>query len=59
MDPFKMPANEGLAHDYSPDMCARSLDYMARMVCIDNDPDFTREKLDAIVEAIVKASKGC
>ena len=52
MDPFKMEANKGLQHDYSPDMCPKSLDYMARMVYVGVNPDAQKDELDAFIRAL-------
>jgi dTDP-4-amino-4,6-dideoxygalactose transaminase len=52
MDPFKMEANRDIVPDYKPDMCPKTLDYLARTVYIGLNPDWTKEKLDSVVESI-------
>ena len=47
MDPFKMPANQGIIPDYSVDMCPRTLDILSRVVYLDIKPDWTEEDLKA------------
>ena len=47
MDPFKMPANQGIIPDYSVDMCPRTLDILSRVVYLDIKPDWTEEELKA------------
>ncbi len=53
MDPFKMEANQGLQMDYTPDMCAKTLDLLNRtaylMICPDWD-DATIERLGNILK---------
>lgn len=48
MDPFKMEANRGLNHNYSLDMCPRTLDLLARTVYIGINPDWDEEELTAV-----------
>ena len=45
MDPFKFAANK--APDYSADMCAKSLEIMAKCVHIGVNPDWTPEEIQA------------
>lgn len=52
MDPFKMEANRDIVPDYKPDMCPKTLDYLARTVYIGINPDWDKEKLDSVVENI-------
>lgn len=47
MDPFKMEANRALNHHYTPDMCTRTLDLLARTVYIAVSPDWIEETLEA------------
>ncbi len=54
MDPFRMEANRGLQMDYSPDMCPKTLDYLARTLYIGVDPDWTEEDIDRVA-AIINA----
>jgi hypothetical protein len=53
-DPFLMEANKKLNHRYTADMCARTLDYLARTVYVDVEPDWT-EKQVAEKTAALKA----
>lgn len=51
-DPFKMEANRGLQHNYTPDMCVKSLEYLSRAVYIGVDPDMDTDALDRMVAAL-------
>ena len=51
-DPFRMEANKGLAHDYTPDMCGRTLDLLARTAYISVNPDSDEESLDSMIKAL-------
>lgn len=53
MDPFKMEANRELNHNYSTDMCRRSLDYLSRAVYLGVDPDATETELDKMIGALI------
>jgi dTDP-4-amino-4,6-dideoxygalactose transaminase len=55
MDPFKMPANRELNHNYSLDMCPNTLDYLRRTVYISVNPDWTQRELEAMTERIKSA----
>lgn len=45
-DPFKMEANKDLNHNYSPYMCPKTLEYLARAVYIGINPDRDSETLE-------------
>ena len=45
MDPFRMPQNQGLQTNYSPDMCPRTLDLLARTAYAAIDPDWDESAL--------------
>ena len=51
-DPFKMPENQGLQTDYSPDMCKRTLDYLSRTVYIGVDPGMDAKALDEMASRL-------
>ena len=55
MDPFKMEANKDLQHNYSMDMCPKTLDLLARTAYIAIDPDWTAEQLEAVAQTINNA----
>ena len=46
MDPYKMPVNQNLNHNYSIDMCPRTLDYLSRTVYIMINPDWTDNEVE-------------
>ena len=46
MDPYKMPVNSELNHNYSPDMCPKTLDYLSRTVYIMINPDWTESEIE-------------
>lgn len=50
MDPFKMEANRDLNHNYTLDMCPRTLDLLARTVYIGINPDWDKEALTAVAK---------
>ncbi|MHB1151493.1 MAG: DegT/DnrJ/EryC1/StrS family aminotransferase [Eubacteriales bacterium] len=50
MDPFKMEANRELNHNYTLDMCPRTLDLLARTVYIGINPDWNDEALTAVAK---------
>ena len=51
-DPFRMEANKGLAHNYSPDMCERTLDLLSRTAYISVNPDSDEKSLDNMIKAL-------
>jgi hypothetical protein len=55
MDPFKMPANQGLQMDYTMDMCPKTLDYLARTAYIAIDSDWTDGDIAKTAEIINNA----
>lgn len=52
MDPFKMEANKDIVPDYTPDMCPKTLDYLARTFYFDIHPDLTEEQVDEVIAKI-------
>jgi len=54
MDPFKMEANQGLQMDYTPDMCAKSLDLLARTAYLGINPDWNDADIANIGEILKK-----
>jgi len=57
MNPFAMKANRGCRMDYSPDMCARSLEILNRTVMIAIDPDADRAAIDRQIRRIHRADQ--
>ncbi len=55
MDPFKMEANKDIVPDYTNDMCADTLDKLAKAVYIYVSPDSTQPQLDETVRLIKTA----
>ena len=51
-DPFMMEANKNLAHNYTPDMCERTLDLLSRTAYISVNPDSDEESLDNMIKAL-------
>lgn len=51
-DPFKMEANKNLAHNYTPDMCEKTLDLLARTAYISVNPDSDEKSLDSMIKAL-------
>ncbi len=50
MDPFKMEANKELNHNYSLDMCPKTLDYLKRTVYLGIDPDWDEKALEETIK---------
>ena len=55
MDPYKMEVNKDLQHNYTPDMCPRTLDLLSRTAYIAIDPDWTEEQIRFVAEIINKS----
>lgn len=53
MDPFKMEANKDLNHNYSMDMCAKSLDLLSRTLYIPTSPFWSDEDLENVAKDIL------
>jgi len=51
MDPFKMDANKHLNHNYTLDMCPKTLDILARTVYVGVNPDWSRADIRNLIEA--------
>lgn len=58
MNPYNMPANKDLNHNYSPDMCPKSLDLLKRTVTYGISPDWTDEEIEATAEKIKSILNG-
>lgn len=57
MNPFKLPANQGLNCDYRDDMCPTTLDLLSRTVCIPMNPDWTEEEIQIRIDSIKAAAQ--
>lgn len=57
MDPFKMEANKDLNHNYSEDMCPKTLDILSRTVYVGVNPDWSDDEIKKVVEDISRAGK--
>lgn len=55
LDPYKMEANKDLQHDYSMDMCPKTLGLLARTAYIAINPDWTADELNNVAAIINKA----
>ena len=51
-DPFLMEANRDLNHNYSPDMCPKSLEHLSKVAYV-SGPDGGQDVLDAMVAALL------
>lgn len=58
MNPYNMPANKDLNHNYSPDMCPKSLDLLKRTVTYGISPDWTDEEIETTAEKIKSILNG-
>lgn len=52
LDPYKMEVNKDLQHDYSMDMCPKTLDLLARTAYVAIDPDWTSERVASVAKII-------
>ncbi|MFW6189677.1 MAG: DegT/DnrJ/EryC1/StrS family aminotransferase [Planctomycetota bacterium] len=57
MDPFKLPANAECRTEYTPDMCARSLDILNRTVFVTTHPDNGPDEVTDIVHKLRAAAE--
>jgi dTDP-4-amino-4,6-dideoxygalactose transaminase len=57
MNPYLMPANQGLRTSYARDQCARSLDILDRTVMVATNPEHTDGETDAIIHNIGVAAR--
>jgi hypothetical protein len=55
LDPYLMKENEGLQHNYTMDMCPKTLDLLSRTAYIGINPDWTAEDIASVAEKINKA----
>lgn len=55
MNPFNHPRNQGLRAEYTPDMCPRTLDVLARTVFISLHPDWSEDAVTKRIETCRKA----
>ncbi len=58
LNPFHHPLNAGLRTEYSPDMCPRTLNLLARTVFISMDPDWSDEEVTERIAACRRAVPG-
>ena len=56
LNPYQMAANSECRMDYHHDMCARSLDILARTVAIQTHPDHSPADVAALVDRIRQAA---
>lgn len=56
MNPFNFPQNAECRSNYTADMCARSLDILARTVFVRTHPDFEPAHVDELVHRIRSAA---
>ncbi len=52
MDPFLMEANKDLQHNYTPDMCPRTLDLLSRTAYVMISPEWTDKDMEFIADAM-------
>ena len=55
MDPYKMEANRGAQCDYTPDMCASTLDLLSRTAYLAINPDWTEADAAHVAEVLNRA----
>ena len=54
MDPFLMKENKGLQHNYTMDMCPRTLDLLARTAYVMINPDWSDADIEQIAKNMIK-----
>lgn len=54
-DPFRMPANAALRHQYSADMCPASVDHLSKTVCCFVHPDWTQADIEKQAQKLLAA----
>ena len=57
MNPYLMPANQGLRTTYSRDQCAGSLDILDRTVMVATNPEHTDREVEDIIHNIGVAAR--
>ena len=57
MDPYKMEANRGAACDYTPDMCKKTLDLLARTAYLGISPDWSAADVEHVAGVLADAAK--
>lgn len=57
MDPFNMEVNKKLNHDYTLDMCPKTLDILSRTVYVGVNPDWNRGDIEKVVDACKMAGR--
>ena len=57
MNPYLMPANQGLRITYSRDQCASSLDILDRTVMVATNPEHSDEEIENIIHNIGVAAR--
>lgn len=55
MDPFKMEANKDLQHNYTSDMCPKTLDLLSRTAYVAINPDWSEGQIRFVAEIINKS----
>lgn len=55
VNPFNHPKNQGLRQNYTPDMCAKTLDILKRTVYLLVNPDATEAEVQARIAACLAA----
>ncbi len=55
MDPFRMPANEKLRHNYTKDMCPASLAHLSKTVYCFVNPDWSEQDIAAVADKLLAA----
>ena len=53
MDPYRMEANRGARTDYTPDMCAATLDLLSRTAYLAINPDWTERDEENVADALL------
>ena len=57
MDPFKMSANKNLNHNYSENMCPKTLEHLSKTVYIAINPDWTEKEIKERISVLKKAKQ--
>ena len=58
MDPYRMEANRGAACDYTPEMCSKTLDLLARTAYLAVNPEWSEADIAHVTGVLADAAKG-
>jgi hypothetical protein len=57
LNPFNMPQNRDLNHNYSKEMCPRTLDLLERSVFVWMNPDWSEKEIEEKAKKCVESKR--